>query len=269
MYWADLHLHSRHSFDSEARMEDICREAIAAGLQEICFTEHIEPHHPEAACDVPPVYAEWFAEIGRMREAYPQLAIRAGLEIGDNAPFRAEIYGTLDALPLDFRLLSLHLVDGVDPYEARYYEGRTQEEAYRRYVEYKVESVLNFADYDAVAHVGYCGKFAPYPAESRPLRLHHAPDALDTLLRHIAQNGRALEINTSGYKKTDAPIPGPDILRRFVELGGEFVTLGSDAHVADAVGYRFEQARQIALAAGLRWGVAYTQRKAQPYALAE
>ena len=269
MYWADLHLHSRHSFDSDAKLEDICKEAIAAGLQEICLTEHIEPHHPESACDVPPVYAEWLAEIGRMRDAYPQLEIRVGLEIGDNAPYRAEIYETLDALPLDFRLLSLHLVDGVDPFEARYYEGRSQEEAYRRYVEYKLESVLNFADYDAVAHVGYCGKFAPYPPEIRALRLHHAPDELDALLRHIAQHGRALEINTSGLKKTDAPIPGPDILKRFAELGGEFVTLGSDAHVAGAAGYRFEEARQIALEAGLRWGVTYAQRKAHPYSLAK
>ncbi len=264
---ADYHVHSLHSFDAQGTVAQMCAAALQAGLTEVCFTEHIEPHHPLVSCDVPPVYDNWFADLEAARHAFPQLTIRAGIEIGDNAPYRDEIYTTLDALPLDYRLLSLHLVDGIDPYDPAFYEGRTQEQAYRAYVEARVESTLRFADYDGLAHLGYCGKFAPYPPETRPLRWQHAPDHLDLLLRHLAHEGKALEINTSGLKQTTSPIPGWDLLRRFAELGGEFVTLGSDAHAPEFMGYRFDDARRIALSVGLKWAVTFQRRKPIPYAL--
>lgn len=267
MQWVDYHVHSKHSFDSLTEIREYCEKTFSENVAEICFTEHIEPHHPRPACDVPPVFEAWLEDIARAREEYPMLTLRAGIEIGDNAPYREEIYAVLDALALDYRLLSLHLVDNVDPYDAEFFAGRTQEQAYARYVEQRLESVMHFTDYDALAHLGYCGKFAPFPPETRPLRWHHAPDHLDVLLRHLAQNGRALEINTSGLKQTDSTIPGWDILRRFAELGGEFVTLGSDAHKANDLGYRLEDARRVALTAGLRWGVTFDQRRPIPYAL--
>lgn len=267
MPWADYHVHSEYSFDSTAELDLLCDAARAKGVREFCLTEHIDPGHPD--CDQPPDFDAWLRDIARCRADYPDLCIRTGLEIGDNAARRAEIVQTLDALALDFRLLSLHLVEGLDPYDPAFYEGRTQEQAYRRYVEVKLESVLHFPDYDAVAHLGYCGKFAPYPPALRPLRWRHAPDHIDMLLRHLAQDGKALEINTSGLKETDSPIPGWDILRRFAELGGEFVTLASDAHAPEYLGYRFEDARRIAISAGLKWGVTFERRTPHPYRLEE
>ena len=265
MLWADYHVHSEHSPDSTAELELICDAALAKDVREFCLTDHLDPGHP--TCDQPPVFDRWLADIAQCRQQYPALTIRTGLEIGDNSLVREGILQTLAGLPLDFRLLSLHLVDGLDPYDSAYFEGRTQEEAYRRYVEVKLESVLHFPDYDALAHLGYCGTFAPYPAARRALRWRHAPDHIDMLLRSLAQNGKALEINTSGLKETDSTIPGWDILRRFAELGGDFVTLGSDAHAPEYLAYRFEDARRIALSAGLKWGVTFEKRTPHPYKL--
>lgn len=269
MLIADCHVHSRHSFDSDATLDEICAAALAAGVSEVCLTEHIEPHHPKAQIDVPPVYDEWLADIQRARQAFPEITLLSGIEIGDNPLYRDEICRTLDAVPLDYRLLSLHIINNLDPFDAAFFEGHTRHENYTRYVEAKLEGVLHFADYDAVAHLGYCGKFAPYPPEERPLRWRDAPDHIDLLLRHIAQHGRALEINTSGLRRMDSTIPGWDILRRFAELGGEFVTLGSDSHTPDTIGHRFDDARRSAVSAGLRWGVRYVARKPAPYALDE
>ncbi|MCL2810607.1 MAG: histidinol-phosphatase HisJ family protein [Clostridia bacterium] len=267
MLMADCHVHSRHSFDSTTPLDAICAAALAAGVSEVCLTEHIEPHHPYPSCDVPPVYDEWLADIARAQEAFPQITLLAGIEIGDNPPFREEIYRTLDGVTLDYRLLSMHLVDNVDAYDPAFFEGRTRREAYVSYAKAKLEGVLHFKDYDAVAHLGFCGKFAPYPQQERPLRWQDAPDHIDLLLRHIAHNGRALEINTSGLRRMDSTIPGWDILRRFAEMGGEFVTLGSDSHSTDTLGYRFDDARRCAVSAGIRWGVRYVARNPQPYPL--
>ncbi|MDR3051371.1 MAG: histidinol-phosphatase HisJ family protein [Oscillospiraceae bacterium] len=268
---ADYHLHSHHSSDAQPTVAEICQAAQAAGLAEICVTDHIDPHHPKPECAALLNFPALLGEIHAAREAFAGLGlgVKVGLEIGDNAPYRQEIYGILDALPLDFRLLSLHLVDGIDPYEPAYFAGRTQAVAYTAYVQAKLESVLHFQDYDALAHLGYCGKFAPYPPQTRPLRWRHAPDHLDVLLRRLAVDGKALEINTSGLRQTDSPIPGWDILRRFAQLGGEFVTLGSDAHRAQDVGYRLAEGARVALSAGLRWGVTFTCRKPIPYTLEE
>lgn len=261
----DYHLHSTHSMDGHQTLDEICRQAIVLGLEEICITDHIEPHHPDPGVDKPPVFADWLRDLASVREKYPSLVIRQGIEIGDNAPYRQEIAATLDSLPLDFRLLSLHLVHNVDPYHTEYFEGKTQEQAYRQYAEQRAESVLHFPDYDAIAHLGYVGKFAPYPPENRPLRYHHAPDAIDTLLKHLAENGKALEINASGLRETDSPIPGADIICRFLTLGGEFFTFGSDAHKIGHIYLHVEKAKEIAKSCGARWQLSFEQRKGRAF----
>ncbi len=261
----DYHLHSTHSMDGHQTLEEICRQAIALGLDEICVTDHIEPHHPDPGVDKPPVFPVWLVEVAAVREKYPSLVIRQGIEIGDNAPYRQEIEATLDALPLDFRLLSLHLVDNVDPYRPEYFKGKTQEQAYYRYAEQRLESILHFTDYDAIAHLGYVGKFAPFPPETRPFRYHHAPDLLDALLTHLAQNGKALEINASGLRQTDSPIPGADIIKRYLELGGELFTFGSDAHQRDHIYQHVDRAKEIARSCGARWQASYQERKCIPW----
>lgn len=266
MPFADDHLHTSFSMDSQAPMRAMAEAAVNAGLFEICVTDHIDPGHP--SCDQPLAFEAYLREIEACRTLFPSLTIHAGVEIGDNPAERASIHAMLDPLPLDFHLLSLHMVDGVDPYDGpAFFDGRTKEQAYRRYVECKLESVLHFGHFDALAHLGYCGKFAPFAPEERPLRWHHAPDHLDMILRYLAQNGKALEINTSGLKNSDSTIPGHDILRRFAELGGEFVTLGGDAHSPEFVAYRFEDARRIALTCGLKWGVTFEKHEPIPYAL--
>ncbi len=99
----DYHLHTNHSMDGRQIMPELCETMLARGVQEIALTEHIEPGHPEGEMDVPPVWADWFAEIARCRAAYPALVIRSGIEIGDNPLCRAETKALLDTLPLRLR----------------------------------------------------------------------------------------------------------------------------------------------------------------------
>lgn len=265
----DYHLHSEHSMDGEMTVDEVCRAAIRAGLDEICLTEHTEFGHPADWADRPPDVPRWLSDIEAARAAYPALTIRAGIEIGDNPLCRDRIKAWHGALPLDFLLLSLHLVDQQDPYYPEFFEGRTQQDAYRRYVECKLESLLAWepGEYDAMAHLGYCAKFAPYEGEQRRLRYHHAPDALDALFTRLAQSGKAIEINTSGYPVMREFLPDRELLTRFRELGGEFVTLGSDAHRPERVGDMLDDARELARACGLKYALTFEGRKAIAHAL--
>ena len=274
MVRVDYHVHTNHSMDCDMPMDALCEAALAAGLDEICITEHTEFGHPDPSSDRPPDPDTWFKEISRVREKYP-LRIRAGMEIGDNPRCRERIKAWHFALPLDYRLLSLHLIDNEDPYFPSFFEGKVQETFYRRYVEAKLESCLAWApaEYDAMAHLGYCAKFAPYPPLERPLRYHHAPDVFDALFTRLAESGKALEINTSGRRQAKDGssmgecIPGPELLSRFREMGGEFVTLGSDAHQPQSVGAWLDEAREMAMACGFRYMLTFEGRTPIPIPL--
>ena len=262
----DYHLHTVHSMDGRQTMDELCATMVERGVQEICLTEHIEPGHPGAGVDIPPVWDAWFADIETMRQKYPMLTIRSGIEIGDNPLCRRETKRLLDTLPLDFRLLSLHLVHGVDCYDRdKYFTGKTRNAAYREYAEAKVESVTDWEDFDSVAHIGYVAKFSAYTGQERPLRYEDAPDAFDTLLRYIIEHDKCLEINTSGYGVTEDPLPHSTIIRRYIELGGELFTFGSDSHDPSRDYADIERAKDAVRAMGGRYQAAFCQRKRTLY----
>lgn len=262
----DYHLHTVHSMDGRQTMDELCAAMVAKGVQEICLTEHIEPGHPGAGVDVPPVWDVWFDEIRQMRQKYPMLAIRSGIEIGDNSACREETKLLLDSLPLDFRLLSLHLVNGVDPYDKeKYFTGKARERAYQEYVEAKVESVTSWEDFDSVAHIGYVAKFSAYTGQERPLRYEDAPDAFDALLNAIIEKDKCLEINTSGYGVTGDTLPHSCIIKRYIELGGELFTFGSDSHDTARDYADIERAKDAVRAMGGKYQASFCQRKRTLY----
>lgn len=265
----DYHLHTHYSFDSRQTPEALAAAAEQAGLAEICVTDHMDLGYilPEGA--LAPDLAGRHQALEAVRQAHPGLVIREGIEIGENPAERANILNFLRSQTLDFHLLSLHMVDGSDPYFPAFFEGRDRARTYRRYAECMAAAVTAWdpADYDCCAHLGYVAKFAPYP--DKPFRWQDAPDAVDIVLRCLARHGKALEINTSSLKNSPETMASSDILRRFRELGGELVTLGSDAHAPEFVGYRLDYARELALACGLRYGAAYAQRKLTAYPLGE
>ncbi|MCL1965182.1 MAG: histidinol-phosphatase HisJ family protein [Firmicutes bacterium] len=265
----DYHLHTCYSMDCDMTLDALCSAALAAGLDEICITDHTEFGHPAPGSDQLPEIEKWLADIERCREQYAGLVIRAGIEIGDNPRCREQIKAWHFALPLDFRLLSLHLIDNEDPYFPGFFADKEQDAVYRRYVEAKLESALAWSpdEYEAMAHLGYCAKFAPYPARESPLRYLHAPDAFDALFTRLAEGGKALEINTSGRKTMNEFFPDQELLTRFHELGGEFVTIGSDAHSPEYVGKWVDDAQELAKACGFRYMLTFEQRRAIPILL--
>jgi len=262
----DYHLHTLHSMDGRQTVDELCRSMVEKGVQEICLTEHIEPGHPSAELDIPPIWDVYFSEIAQARRAYPQLTIRAGVEIGDNPLLRPRIKADLDDLPLDFRLLSLHLVNNVDCYDQDdYFAGKTRAQAYREYAEAKAESILDWTDFDSVAHIGYVAKFSAFTGPERPLVYQDAPDVFDAILRHIISLDKCLEVNTSGYATTGDTFAHSSILRRYIELGGENFTFGSDSHDTDRNYADIERAKDMVRSLGGKYQASFAQRKMTLY----
>ena len=263
----DYHTHSRYSYDSQQSLEALAAAAEAAQVEELCVTDHIDLGYCSPEGNALPDLADRHRDILALRQAHPGLVIREGIEIGDCPATRRQMLDFLRPFHLDYHLLSLHMVDGNDPYYPSFYEGKTRDHAYRRYAETLAAAVAAWdpADYDALAHLGYVAKFAPY--KNKPFRHADAPDAIDAVLRRLAQNGKALEINTSSLKNSPDTMASRDILTRFRDLGGELITLGSDAHAPEFIGYRLEDARQLALSLGFRYGAAFEGRQLRAYRL--
>ncbi len=229
----DFHMHSRVSFDGHDTGLALAQAAVAAGLKEICFTDHLDYDPlgtmPNLAFDT----AAYSAEYDGL--AVPGLTIRRGCEFGlarDNlALFRQD----LQRRPFDFVLGSMHFVDDYDVYFREYWEGKTVFQAERRYLEETLECVKIHEDFDVLAHLTYISKTHAHPAP-RPVPYGEHRELVDEILKVLAAKGKGLELNTSGLDRCGGYLPTADYFRRFKELGGEIVTVGSDAHRANRVG---------------------------------
>ncbi len=235
----DFHMHSIVSFDGHDSAETMVQAAADAGLKEICFTDHIDYF---ANVDK----QEWVFDTLRYNETYDQLAhpqvkIRRGMEFGIKPYNAPQLKEDLKRRPFDFVLGSVHFVDELDVYFSEYWDGKTVFEAERRYLEETLECVRAHEDFDVLAHLTYISKarahHAPRPV---PYEAHEA--LIDEILRTLVDKGKGLEINTSGVDRCGDFLPYEVYFRRFRELGGQIVTVGSDAHTASRVGQYADRA---------------------------
>lgn len=226
-------MHSRVSFDGHDTGEQMVRAALDLGLKEICFTDHMD-YDPSGVMQNITFDTEVY---NREYDALAAegLKIRRGMEFGLLPDNQEQLKIDLQRRPFDFVLGSIHFADGMDVYFEEYWHGKTQEQAMTRYLEQTLECVKKHDDFDVLAHLTYLAKTRGNP-DPRPIREHEYRELTDEILRVLAQKGKGLECNTSGMNRCGDYLPGADYFRRFKELGGEIVTVGSDAHTASRVG---------------------------------
>jgi len=234
----DFHMHSRVSFDGHDTGEALAKAALAKGLKEICFTDHLDYDPSGEMQGLTFETEDYNAEYDWLD--IPGLKIRRGMEFGLTVDNRDQFRQDLQRRHWDFVLGSVHFVDGLDVYFEPFWRGRSVFQTERRYLEETLACVQLHEDYDVLAHLTYIGKTKAHPAP-RPVPYEEHRELIDEILRTVAAKGKGLEINTSGVDRCGDYLPGAEYLRRFKELGGEIVTIGSDAHTADRVGqYSFE-----------------------------
>lgn len=144
----------------------------------------------------------------------------------------------------------------------KYFTGKTRAQAYREYAEAKAESILDWEDFDSVAHIGYVAKFSIYTGKERALVYEDAPDAFDAIFRHVIALGKCIEVNTSGYATTGDTFAHSSLIRRYIELGGENFTFGSDSHDTARDYADVERAKEMVRALGGKYQVSFEGRKA-------
>jgi histidinol-phosphatase (PHP family) len=136
-------------------------------------------------------------------------------------------------------------VDDLDVYFEEYWQDKTVFEAERRYLEATLDCVRLHEDFDVLAHLTYIAKTTAHHGP-RPVPYAEHRELIDEILKTVAAKGKGLEINTSGVDLIGATLPDSEYLRRFKELGGEIITVGSDAHQTRRVGQYTDKACAMA-----------------------
>ena len=216
--------------------------AANAGLKEICFTDHM---------DYDPLNAshKLTFEIDAYNRAYdalrvPGLTIRRGFEFGMLPGNQEQFQKALNRRDWDFIIGSVHFVDGLDVYFPQYWEGKTPYQAILRSFEETLTCVKNHDYFDVLGHLTYLGKCRANP-EKTPILYKDYREVTDEIFKTLAEKGKGIECNTSGMASCGALLPDEAYLRRFKELGGEIVTVGSDAHHSNRVGQYCREAAEL------------------------
>ncbi len=234
----DFHMHSRVSFDGHDSGLDLALAAKERGLKEICFTDHLD-YDPLGKMGKLDFDTECYnAEYDGLE--VPGLIIRRGMEFGMDRHNKEQFRKDLQRRPFDFVLGSIHFVDDLDVYFQEFWAGKTVFQAERRCLEETLTCVELHDDFDVLAHLTYISKTRCHPSPS-PVRYEDHAELIDEIFRVLIRKVKGLEMNTSGVDRCGDYLPPVTMLRRFQELGGQIVTIGSDAHRADRVGqYSFQ-----------------------------
>ena len=262
MYY-DYHLHSAFSADSDTPPEAQIERAIALGIPQICLTDHQDPDMPDEYPDFTFDTDIYFRTLQKLQEQYrDRIHICIGVELGIQPHLTDPLSSYVKAHPFDYVIGSTHLVNRMDPYYPAYFAGRPEKEAHREYFETVLANLHAFSDFDALGHLDYIVRYGP--TRNQNYRWTDFQDLIDEILRFLIEHGIALECNTAGYKAgLGHPNPTEEILIRYRELGGDRITLGSDGHVPDYVGHRFETIGDVLKRCGFRYYTVFEERKAR------
>lgn len=223
--FANYHMHTSYSEDSCFDMEDVVKTAIKCGLDEICFTDHIDLMTGEI-CTFP--YQSYEYDFLKCKEKYSdKITLKLGMEFGmqyTTIPAFEKIFARGN---FDFILMSAHIVDNKWLYCGAYQNGKTQEEYNIGYYEEILRLVENFDNFSVLGHLDVIRRYDTqgyFPFEKiKPI--------VEKILKTVINKGKGIELNTSCYRYGIGDLmPSRDILRLYKSLGGKIITIGTDSH---------------------------------------
>jgi histidinol-phosphatase (PHP family) len=206
-------------------------------------------------------FDRYFSVLEMMRDKYSgQIDIRSGVEFGLQSHLGNACKELVDSYAFDFVIGSIHMVDGYDPWYPEYFQQVNDMDGYRRAFELTLEGIRAVEDIDVLGHLDYIVRCGSKRAEEYSYA--RFAELIDEILKYLISQGKGLELNTAGWKyQLGFAHPHQDVLKRYKELGGEIITIGSDAHSPKDIAYGFENVKAYLEACGFKYYTEFKRRK--------
>ena len=246
----DLHTHTACSFDCDVPLETMCESAVQKGVEILASTDHCDLTADSIDEEI------LFSADRSLRcaeaaqsEFSGRLRIIKGIELGQPMHNRELAEKVISNECLDFTLCSVHDLRGNLDF---YYLDYTKEDVKSLLTAYfeEILETVRWNGFDSLAHLTYPLRYIEGDYGIK-INLDEYSSQIDEILSTLAKNKKALEINTSGLgKKLNNTMPPESIVKRFRKLGGEYVTLGSDSHVPETIGFGIKEGLSLAKRCG-------------------
>ena len=226
---SDSHTHSECSFDGTDSVIMLCEQASALEMYSLTITDHCECNE-YFKNNVKDDISRSIMQISKARAMYhDRLHVFTGIELGQPTQDSAAAEDALSLTDYDYILGSLHNLRGEKDF---YFLEYTEENVYSLLDRY-YDELLELAQqnlFDCMSHLDYPLRYI-IGNSGLKVDISKYSERLDAVLETIIENNRSIEINTSGLRQIiRRTLPDINVLRRYKELGGKYVTLGSDAH---------------------------------------
>ncbi len=258
--FVDTHTHTINSFDGNYPIEDMCDAAIEKGIKIIAFTDHVEmDFYTEKGFDKDAENS--YKDILRAKEIYKdRLDICTGIELAQGTYKKDEAEALLASRDYDFVIGSIHNLRATEDFCFLKYDGLDIDYLLDNYFN-ELKLLADWAKFDTFAHLTYPLRYIV--GENKiPVDMTRYQKDIDEILSILAAKDKALEINTSGLRQPiGITMPDESIVRRFKELGGKMITVGSDSHFTEHLGAGIEEGMTIAKNAGFDSVVIFKKRQ--------
>lgn len=257
----DLHTHTDNSFDGHHSTMFLCETAYMKGLRAVAFTDHLEMDaFYKGSFDRTAIQS--FFEVAKARSAFNgNLLVCVGAELGQAVYDKQVSEKLLETMNYDFVIGAIHNLPEIEDF---YYMNFDDESVdymalLEQYFDWELK-LAQWAKFDTLAHLTYplryiVGKY------KKPVDMSVFSEITDEILITLIKNDKALEINTAGLRQPiGVTSPDESIVRRYRELGGKLITIGSDAHYAEHLGAGIDKGYELALRCGFDKVAVYQNR---------
>lgn len=263
MIIADMHTHTDLSGDCNSPIKAMIEAAKLKGLQYYAVTDHHDIDYPECGLDFNLDLQASTDQLIKERSfnTTDDFTLLRGIEYGLQLHLKDDLSSLTKKTDYDFIIGSCHLAGGIDPYDQTFFNGRSRDEAYQFFFENTLECITHLNGFDALGHLDYVIRYWRRD-NHRKYVYSEFGDVLEGILSTLIRKDIALEVNTAGYPhKLDQPHPSYDVLTRYHEMGGELLTIGSDAHLPQNVATHFDVVEERLKAIGFKSYTTYIDRK--------
>lgn len=266
MYKADSHIHSNFSGDSMEKLENIIERAIETGMDEITITDHLDLEFPGEINIFELDFKTYVETLKKLKNLYKNnIKIKIGIELGLQPQLKDKYDEIFNCEDIDFIIGSFHCVRGMDVADRKFFEKYSKDEAHRIYFEEILNTIDLFPKINVCGHLDFINRYGRSVYDDyKKINFEMHKELIDKILIKLIEKNIGIEINTSAlrYGLRDFH-PCRKILKRYKELGGKIITMGSDAHRALDIMRDFDKARDVLKETSFENFCVFEKRKAE------